>query len=118
LTKVRVKDFDRNGKTLFVQFGKSKGEAESRHVFLLPEAVAWFQKLVQGRESEDLMFKRPNAERTTREELKGFDGWASYDQVHAMEKAVRAAGIARVTFHELRHYADSRNMPTLLAGCA
>lgn len=103
LTKVRVKDFDRNGKTLFVQFGKSKGEAESRHVFLLPEAVAWFKELVQGRESEDLMFKRPNAERTTREELKGFDGWASYDQVHAMEKAVKAAGIARVTFHELRH---------------
>ena len=49
------------------------------------------------------MFKRSNAVRTTREELKEYDGWASYDQVHAMEKAVKAAGIARVTFHELRH---------------
>ena len=103
LAKVRVKDFDPNGKTLFVQFGKSKGEAESRHVFVLPEAVAWFKELVQGRGSEELMFKRSNAVRTTREELKEYDGWASYDQVHAMEKAVKAAGIARVTFHELRH---------------
>lgn len=103
LTKVRAKDFDPRGQTLFIQFGKSKGEADSRHVFLLPEAVAWFKERVKGKPQEDLMFKRDSPERTKREDLLGFEGWASYDQVHAMEKAVKQAGIAPVTFHELRH---------------
>jgi integrase len=101
LTKVRVRDF--NGKTLFIQFGKSKGVAESRHIALSQEAIDWFSDLVKGQDRQDLLFRRTEVERTKREDLKGFDGWAPYDQIYAMEKAVKAAGIDPVTFHELRH---------------
>ena len=101
LAKVLVKDFQ--GKTLFIEWGKGEGAIVPRYVFLTPEAIEWFKGFVEGRAGEDLMFRKTDIKRTTREELKGFDGWAPYDQVYAMEKAVEAAGIPKVTFHELRH---------------
>ena len=61
------------------------------------------------------MWQRATVARTTRAKtLQDPNGWASYDQDFPMEKAVAAAGIDRVTFHELRHtYASS----LLNAGC-
>jgi len=103
LAQVLVRDFDPRAETLFIQFGKAKDGYKPRHVSLSAEAVEWFSQLVAGRGGDELMFRRTNAVRTTREELKDFDGWASYDQIHAMEKAVEAAGIDDVSFHELRH---------------
>ena len=115
LCAVRVKDFNATTKTLFIQWGKGKGAAVSRHVALAPEAVSWFAEFTKGRSPEELMWRRDAVERTTRAEaLKDQDGWVSYDQDHPMEKAVVAAGIDRVTFHELRHtYASG----LLNAGC-
>lgn len=104
LCKVRVKDFDPRTETLFIQWGKGKGTAVSRHVALGPEAVEWFKEFVGDRDAEDLMWRREGVKRTTRAKtLADPDAWASYDQIHAMEKAVEVAGIDPVTFHELRH---------------
>lgn len=115
LCKVRVKDFDPRSKTLFIQWGKGKGVAVSRHVALNAEAVTWFKEFVGDRDGEDLMWHRDGVKRTTRAKtLADPDAWASYDQIHAMEKAVEAAGIDAVTFHELRHtYAST----LINAGC-
>ena len=101
LCKVRVEDF--NSTTLLIKWGKSKGVAKPRHAFLTGEAIAWFTELVKGRGPSELMFQRKDAVRTTREDLNDFDGWASYDQIHAMAKACKAAGIEKLNFHQLRH---------------
>lgn len=104
LCKVLVRDFDPIHRTLFIQWGKGKGDAVSRSVSLSPEAVAWFTDFTRGREADELMWRRKAVARTKRAALlRDPNGWTDYDQVFAMEKAVKAAGIAAVTFHELRH---------------
>ena len=80
------------------------GITNPRDVRLDTDAQAWFQKFVEGRSREELMFERlPIKRRARKELLKDWDGWATGDQRTPMKKAVAAAGIARVTFHELRH---------------
>jgi integrase len=102
LVPVLVKDFQE--KFLHIEYGKGKGLTNPRDVKLDTDAQAWFQKFVEGRSREDLMFERLQVARTSRKELlKDWDGWAPGDQRSPMKKAVAAAGIARVTFHELRH---------------
>ncbi len=104
LCKVLVRDFDPTHKTLFIQWGKGKGDAVSRSVSLSKEAVAWFKAFTKGRNQDELMWRRTAVTRTKRLTLlHDPNGWTDYDQVFAMEKAVKAAGIAVVTFHELRH---------------
>lgn len=110
LVRVRVRHFDLIHGTLFIQFGKGKGGPVERNVTLDQEAIDWFSKLTSGREPDSFMFLRSEVQRLNTDE----DGkrswvavnntpWDSYDQVHAMEKAVKKAGIHPVTFHELRH---------------
>jgi len=102
--RVLVGNFDPQAQTLFIQIGKSKDGDKPRHVTLAPEAVDWCRQLVKVRGTDELMFRRTDVVRTTREDLlKGFDGWASYDQIHAMELAVKRAKISEVSFHELSH---------------
>ncbi len=115
LAQVKVRDFDPTSKTLFIQWGKGKGASHPRHVSLAAEAVSWFKAFTKGREPDELMWRRDAVARTKRAgTLADPNGWASYDQDFPMEKAVAAAGIDRVTFHELRHtYASS----LLNAGC-
>lgn len=104
LCKVLVLDFDPIHRTLFIQWGKGKGDAVSRSVSLAKEAVAWFKAFTKGRNPDELMWRRTAVTRTKRLELlHDPNGWTDYDQVFAMEKAVKTAGIAIVTFHELRH---------------
>jgi len=103
LCKVLVRDFDPIHRTLFIQWGKGKGDAVSRAVSLAPEAVAWFTEYTRGREPDELMWRRKAVTRTRlASQLKDPNAWIGYDQVFAMEKAVKAAGIPAVTFHELR----------------
>lgn len=81
-----------------------KGAAVSRSVALSSEGVAWFTEFTRDREPDELMWRRGTVARTKRALLmRDPNAWTDYDQVFAMEKAVRAAGIAPVTFHELRH---------------
>jgi integrase len=104
LSKVLVRDFDPIHRTLFIQWGKGKGDAVSRAVSLSPEAVAWFSEYTKRRQPEELMWRRQGVTRTKLAGLlKDPGAWIGYDQVFAMEKAAKAAGIAAVTFHELRH---------------
>ena len=104
LVKARVKDFNPQG-SLFLEFGKTnKGGYKPRHVVLTEEARAWFADFTAGRKGEDLMWQRSGVTRAGRAEaLKGFDGWAAYDQRGVMATACKAAEIDTVTFHELRH---------------
>ena len=100
LCKVRVEDF--NSKALLIKWGNSKGVAKPRHAFLTDEAIAWFTELVKGRGPSELRFQRKDAVRTTREDLNDFDGWASYDQIHAMAKACARKSAARTAAHAVR----------------
>jgi integrase len=115
LCAVKVRDFNATTKTLFIEWGKGKGDSVSRYVSLTPEAVTWFSEFTKGREPNELMWRRKAVARTKRAKtLADPDSWASYDQDFPMEKAVKAAGVERVTFHELRHtYAST----LLNAGC-
>lgn len=129
LCRVLARDFNATSRTLFIQWGKGKGEAVSRHVALSSEAVIWFKVFTEGRSPDELMWRRKDVERTTRAKtLADPDAWASYDQVYAMEQAVEIArarmkaadpkakdsDFEDVTFHELRHtYASG----LINAGC-
>lgn len=112
LCKARVEDF--TGRTLHVLWGKSKGAPKARHAFLTDEAVAWFTELVKGRAPQELMFPRTGTVRTTRKELG--EQWGDYDQVHALEKACKAAGIEEIGFHQLRHTHATRLLVAGVAG--
>ena len=106
-----VRDFSATSKTLFIEFGKN---GRSRHIHLDAEAVVWFSALVKGRDGAETLFRHTGVERVTRDEG---DDWMPYDQRDRMERAYKAAGILKVTFHELRHtYASHlilRGMPLL-----
>ncbi len=102
LSKVRV--FEYKGNVLHIQYGKGKGGYVPRDIMLNQEAVNWFLSHVEGRTRDELMFVRSGVDRTRRKiELADWAGWAEYDQIYAMQQAVKKAGIAPVTFHELRH---------------
>jgi len=106
LSRVEVRDF--NGTTLHIKWGKSKGAYKARHCFLTSEAKDWFRQLVSGRAESELMFRHKDVVRTTRTHLKDLEGWGAYDQVHAMSKACKAAGIKGIGFHQLRHTAATK----------
>ena len=104
LTPVLVKDFDNINGTLFLAFGKGKGGTKPRFVTLTDEGIEWFQEYTKGKDAGRLMFLRTDVKRGTRaESLRNPNQWASYDQIYAMEQAVKKAKIDPVTFHELRH---------------
>jgi integrase len=115
LAKAQVKDFNPRTRTFRIRFGKAKGGYAVRDCHLTDEALAWFQQQTKGRDPEEPMFKRPGVSRTKRAEGSGDgEGWMAYDQVYAMEQAVKRAGIPKITFHELRHtYATD----LLMSGC-
>jgi integrase len=104
LTPVLVKDFDNINGTLFLAFGKGKGGTKPRFVTLTDEGIEWFQEYTKGKDAGRLMFLRTDVKRGARaESLRNPNQWASYDQIYAMEQAVKKAKIDPVTFHELRH---------------
>ena len=105
LTKIQVQDFNPESGTVFIEFGKGKDGYKPRHVVLTKEGREWFSSHVAGRSPDALMFQRTNPvhRRGRAEALKGFDGWASYDETPAMEDACEASKIGKLTFYELRH---------------
>jgi len=99
LCRMLVKDFNPKAGTVYIQ--KDKG-GRDRHVILDDEAVEWFKAHVLGREKDELMFqRREDLERDVRVDLGR--AWAPDDQKWQMKLACKASGIAKLTFHELRH---------------
>ena len=100
LTRLRVQDFNARTGTVFIETSKS---GSSRHIWLTDEARAWFDAHTEGRPGLERILIRSDAKRTRRRGLVEDQAWAAYDQVYLMAEACERAGLAAVTFHELRH---------------
>ena len=100
LMRLRVQDFNARTGTVFIETSKS---GFSRHIWLTEEARAWFAAHTAGRAGHDRLLTRSRAHRTKRKGLIEEQAWAPYDQIYLMAESCARAGLAAVTFHELRH---------------
>src|SRR5207244_221808 len=87
LCELRVSDFARG--LLTVRRSKS---GKARDVRLTDEGVAFFKAICAGRRAEEPMFARGDDQ-----------PWAKSLQGRPMTAACRAAGLAPIGFHQLRH---------------
>lgn len=98
LTTLKVGDFNYDNNTISIHQSKS---GKSRNIPLNQEGIIFFNKLIVGKKSDEIMFTR-------------FDGnqWKKNYQVRPLEAACVAAKITPiVTFHVLRHtYASALAM--------
>jgi integrase len=98
LTALKVNDYNSDNHTLFISQSKS---GKSRHVPLNQEGINFFNQLIIGKTSEDLIFTRNNG-----------STWKKNYQVRPLETACDIAKITpSITFHVLRHtYASALAM--------
>jgi integrase len=89
LTALCVEHFDAKDGTVFIARSKN---GEARHVHLNDEGIAFFARLTQGRAAKDCIFMRSNGK-----------PWKKSEQKRPMDEACKAAEVAGVTFHILRH---------------
>lgn len=89
LTGMFVEDFNAPNGTVFVAKGKN---GESRHIHLNDEGIAFFERLVAGRNPNDPMFVKANGQ-----------PWEQSEQQRPMNAACASTHIEGVTFHILRH---------------
>jgi integrase len=94
LCRLTCEDFSRDSGTILVRVSKS---GKSRHIALPSEGARFFEKETKDRPNSDQIFKRPNGA-----------GWSHSDQQRPMQDAVKAAQLAPITFHGLRHTYASR----------
>ena len=90
---LRVQDFEMISGTLFIAQSKS---GKSRRIYLDAEASSFFRSLCARRAQHEVMFRSSG------------EPWKKDAAQGAIEEATKLAGIARTTFHELRHTAASR----------
>jgi integrase len=112
LTRLVAQDFDLENGSIFIEFSKNR---KARHVYLTTEGQAFFQALTAGLEPTTLLFRRMEYDR---KDKRNTGDWTRPEMTRTMRKVCDAANIPRMVFHELRHYADFRIMPTHMAGCA
>lgn len=98
LTRLLVEDFNAREGTVFIEVSKS---GKKRHIVLTEEAKDFFVNITSGRPRDELMFLRDGVERRRNKEI-GL-AWGKSDQARFMAIACKAAKIAKLTFHELRH---------------
>jgi len=89
LTAMFVKAFDGGQGTVYVADSKN---GESRYVELNDEGIAFFERMTQERDGNELMFLRSNGK-----------PWKQSEQQRPMDAACEAAKLEGVTFHILRH---------------
>jgi len=90
LCRLKVADYNRDVGTLTIREGKS---GKARHVTLTGEAPELIERLVAGRSSADVLFKRVDGR-----------GWKRAEQLRPMREACRRAVIEpAISFHVLRH---------------
>lgn len=100
LTSLEVGDFDAKAGTVHVAAHVAK-TGKPRNIVLTAEGIAFFSSVTAGRKSGERIFQRDAVARRKHEALG--QAWGKNDHVHMMAAAFTAAGIDRVTFHELRH---------------
>jgi integrase len=98
LARVKVGDFDREARTLWIAPGKTD---KSRYVALTDEGVDLFTELCAGRPGADRIFLRDQVSRRNRSDL-GL-AWGPMDQTKPMARACKSAGLEPLGFHQLRH---------------
>jgi integrase len=90
LTQLKVGDYSTVTNTVFIAQSKS---GKSRHIPLNSEGISFFEQLIIGRNSKELMFVRDDCVQ-----------WKKNYQARPLEAACKAAKITpTVTFHILRH---------------
>lgn len=100
LCRLKVKDFEANGGTVFIEISKS---GKPRHITLTQEGFDWFTELVTGKTNEAMLLTRPNAKGKERKYQTDPFAWGPHDQKKAMLEACVAAKVDPLGFHELRH---------------
>ncbi|MCL1892954.1 MAG: site-specific integrase [Holophagaceae bacterium] len=101
LARLRCRDYNSGTEipTIFVAVSKS---SKPRHIVLTSEGVALFEELTSKKQSpNDLIFTN-SIKRKKRNGLES-NGWLESDQKRYIKDACTAAGLERVSFHELRH---------------
>jgi integrase len=94
LRHARVKDYDRQSKTLWLS--ETKG-VEPRPAYLDAEGVTMLDELTAGKSPEDYIFVRT-----------GGGMWGKAHQTRPMDEAVARAKIAKTSFHDLRRTYGAR----------
>ncbi len=89
LCRLRVRDFNPDSGTLFVERSKS---GKARHVVLTDEGREFFAGLTAGRASDDLLVAHDDG-----------SAWGASHQLRPMREACDVARIKQTGFHTLRH---------------
>jgi integrase len=90
LCRLQVHDFQ-HGK-LHIVGSEERKSSKGRHIVLTEEGVEFFEQLSAGRHADDILLRR-----------NGTGPWRKSNQDPEMEAAVRAAKLAPISFHGLRH---------------
>jgi len=96
LARMTVADFDEEKGQLFVAESKN---GESRYVDLNDTGISFFASIAASRNGAEPLFLR-----------NGWKEWKTSDQFRPMNEACKAAKVAGVTFHILRHTYASHSL--------
>ena len=94
LARFTTEDLNPDAGAIRVRTSKSD---KPRHVYLTDEGQTFFAALARRRKPRETLLKRPDGK-----------AWRSSDQQRPLERACKAARLAPLTFHELRHTYASR----------
>lgn len=89
LCALHVRDFDPDNGTVFIAVSKS---GKARHIDLTDEGMVLFTRLTAGRRGSDILLLRSDGR-----------AWKKSEQIRPLARACKAANLAPINFHALRH---------------